>query len=142
MTPAATRAEIMAVFQTAAELGVMCYVHMRSAPSGQELSDLEEVLAAAAVSGARLHIAHIQASAREFTSSYLRLIAAARSRGMDVSTETYPYVEGMTNIESALLDAEAVQSPAFLQRLEWPSNGERLTPESFARYRKQGGLVI
>jgi N-acyl-D-aspartate/D-glutamate deacylase len=142
MTPAATRAEIMAVFQTAAELGVMCYVHMRSAPSGQELSDLEEVLAAAAVSGARLHIAHIQASAREFTSSYLRLIAAARSRGMDVSTETYPYVEGMTNIESALLDGEAVQSPAFLQRLEWPSNGERLTPESFARYRKQGGLVI
>jgi hypothetical protein len=46
---------------------------------------------------------------------------------MDVSTETYPYVEGMTNIESALLDGEAIQSPAFLQRLEWPTSGERLT---------------
>jgi dihydroorotase len=59
-----------------------------------------------------------------------------------VTTEAYPYTAGMTEIQSANLD-EYVGAPAErLARLEWPSTGERLTRESFEKYRKIGGPVV
>ena len=49
----------------------------------------------------------------------------------------------MTDIKSAIFD------PGWQERagitfsdIQWPATGERLTAESFARYRQQGGLVI
>jgi dihydroorotase len=71
------------------------------------------------------------------------LINGARARGLDVTTEAYPYNASATALQSAIFD------PGFQQRLGidykdllWPATGERLTAESFERYRKQGGLVI
>ena len=62
---------------------------------------------------------------------------------MDVTTEAYPYIAGATMLQSAMFD------PGFQERLGmtygdilWPATGERLTAESFARYRKEGGIAI
>jgi dihydroorotase len=62
---------------------------------------------------------------------------------MDVTTEAYPYVAGSTYLQTAMFD------PGFQQRLGityhdllWTPTGERLTEESFARRRKEGGLVV
>src|ERR1700748_3552075 len=71
------------------------------------------------------------------------MIEGARKRGLDVTTEAYSYTAGMTDIASAIFDDgwQARQGGITFHDLQWAATGERLTPESFARYRKQGGMV-
>ncbi len=70
------------------------------------------------------------------------MIGEARARGMDVTTECYPYTAGMTSLESAIFDEGWQEAMGIAYKdLMWVATGERLTAESFARYRKTGGLV-
>jgi dihydroorotase len=60
-----------------------------------------------------------------------------------VTTEAYPYTAAMTGIETAIFDEGWQQKMGIgYGDLQWVATGERLTPESFARYRRQGGLVV
>ena len=63
--PHSTRAEILEVFQLAAERKVPVYVHMRSSGPVEPgaIDSLQEVLADAAASGASVHIVHITSTA-------------------------------------------------------------------------------
>ena len=62
---------------------------------------------------------------------------------MDVTTEAYPYTAASTSLESTMFD-DGWQGRLGIGfgELQWVATGERLTAESFARYRKQGGAVI
>jgi N-acyl-D-aspartate/D-glutamate deacylase len=104
---------------------------------------LEEVLSATAITGAPLHVVHISSMGLRATPLLLQIIAEAQSRGLDVTTECYPYTATQTNIESAIYD-EGWQEALGIdyKDLQWVATGERLTAESFARYRKVGGGVI
>ena len=111
--------------------------------SGDVVRSLQEVIADAAVSGASLHVVHLNSAAMRKTPEALRMVDGARLHGLDVTTEAYPYVAGATRLESALFD------PGWQQRqhidysdLLWPATGERLNPALFERYRKQGGTVV
>ena len=141
-TPAASSQEILDEFRIAARFHASCHVHMRAVANDNDLSDIEEVIAAALVSGAPLQIVHMNSSAQELTPRYLRIVADARARGLDITTEMYPYTAGMTEIEGAALDGWEKQSDDWFARKEWPPTGERLTRESFARYRQQQGFVV
>ncbi len=70
------------------------------------------------------------------------MIAEARSRKLEVTTECYPYVAGMTDIKSAIFN-EGWREVFGIDYgdLQWAATGERLTKESFERYRKVGGFV-
>ena len=103
---------------------------------------LQEVITDAMVSGAPLHIVHINSAATTRTPLALQMIDAARARGVDVTTEAYPYTASMTEIASAAYSNWRDQQPEFFSRLLWPATGERLTRESFEKYRRQGGFVI
>jgi dihydroorotase-like cyclic amidohydrolase len=65
---------------------------------------LEEVISAALISGASLHVVHISSTGLRATPELLQLIAEAGSRGLDVTTECYPYTATQTAIESAIYD--------------------------------------
>ena len=96
-TPGATRLEIIEMFRVAAERHVPVYVHMRSAgriEPGSSIESLGEVIAAAAVTGAPLHVVHINSMGLRDSGECLRLIAGARARGLDVTTEGYPTARG------------------------------------------------
>lgn len=138
-TPQAARTEIMEVFEIAAGVGAPVYVHMRG---GDAIAAFEEVLALAAATGAPLHVVHAQSSGGRQTPALLQLLGRARSRGIDVTTEMYPYTASQTRIESALYDNWETYTDERFQTLLWPATGERLTRETFAKYRKQGGSVI
>ena len=144
--PAASRWEILEVFRVAARFGASCHVHLRGMgardPSGS-VEALEEVLAASAITGAPLHVVHVTSSGQGAAPRLLQMIGEARSRGLDVTTECYPYSAGMTGIESAIFDdGWQEMTDQSYEALDWADTGERLTPESFARYRKTGGMVI
>jgi N-acyl-D-aspartate/D-glutamate deacylase len=143
-TEAATNWEITQVFRAAAKYHASCHVHIRSVLPGTagNFGGFEEVMAAAAITGAPLHIVHIQSTGGPNVVQELQMISEARVRGMDVTTESYPYTMGMTSIQSALFDGKDNEPDAYFASLLWPATGEHLSRDSFARYRKQGGMVI
>jgi len=71
------------------------------------------------------------------------MIAGAKERGLDVTTEAYPYTAGMTDISSPIFADGWQQRTGGITfgDLQWALTGERLTAESFTRFRKTGGMV-
>jgi N-acyl-D-aspartate/D-glutamate deacylase len=137
-TPAATHAELLAVFRVAGKTKTPIHVHIRPGVSG-----LKEVLGLASETGAPLHVVHINSSALGETPAMLAMIGDARARGHDVTTEAYPYAAGMTEIQSATIQDVYKSVPdARFAELEWPPTGERLSRASFARYSQIGGPVV
>jgi imidazolonepropionase-like amidohydrolase len=136
-TPAASRDELLEVFRSASRSHVPVHVHIRRGVTG-----LDEALKLAAEANAPLHVVHLNSAGLAETPQMLEMIDDARSRGLDVTTEAYPYAAGMTEIQSANLDEYVGASEAKLAVLEWPRTGERLNRESFERYRKIGGPVV
>ncbi len=137
-TPAATRDELLAVFRVAARTKTPIHVHIRPGVAG-----LKEVLALATETHAPLHVVHVNSVGLAETPALLELIAAARARGQDVTTEAYPYDAGMTEIQSATIQDVYKNAPdERLAEVEWPPTGERLNRESFERYSRTGGPVV
>lgn len=134
-TPGATRLEVIDMFRLAADRRLPVYTHMRSAGRAEPGSAIEatsEVIAAAAITGASLHIVHINSTCARDAMECLALIEGARARGLDVTTEAYPYTAGMTLINSALFN------PGWREKfgigygdLVLPDTGEHLTQERF-----------
>ena len=141
-TPGASRWEILEMFRAAAHAGAACFVHLRNA-GDESAAALEEVVAASALTGAPVHVAHITSNGLRSTPRLLRMIAEARARKLDITAELYPYTAAMSAIESALFDPgwQTILGIGY-RDLQWAETGERLTAESFARYRRTGGGVI
>jgi dihydroorotase len=143
--PLATRAEILELFGLAAEHKTAVYVHIRSGGPVEPgvIDALQEVIADAAATGAALHVVHITSMGLRETPLCLQMIRGARHSGLDVTTEMYPYTAGMTDIGSAVFDEgwQAKEGGIGFGDLQWALTGERLTAESFARYRRRGGMV-
>ena len=144
-TPAATREEIMRAFGVAARNRAPVFVHLRSAgllePGG--MSGVQEVIANAAATGASLHVVHVTSMGLGDTPALLETINGARARRLDVTTEAYPYTAGATYLQSAIFDEGFKERMGIdYKDIMWSATGERLTAESFERYRKQGGLVV
>jgi N-acyl-D-aspartate/D-glutamate deacylase len=145
-TPGATHQEIVEMFRIAARHGASVHVHLRygsiKEPSNG-LAALEEVLAAAASTGAPLHVVHITSMGMKFTPDLLAMIEGAQKHRLDVTTECYPYTAGSTALESAVFDPGWQENMGITYNdLQWAATGERLTAETFEKYRKQGGIVV
>jgi N-acyl-D-aspartate/D-glutamate deacylase len=143
--PHESRAEVFEIFQLAARRKLPVYVHMRNGgPAEPGVVDaLQEVIADAAAAGASVHVVHITSMGLRQTPLCLAMIEGARARGLDITTEAYPYTAGMTDLASAIFNDGWQQRQGGISYgdLQWAATGERLTAESFARYRKQGGMV-
>ena len=145
-SPGASREEVLRLFQIAAAARVPVYAHLRGfglADIGGAVDGAQEVLADAALTGASLHFVHLGSSGLRQAHLLVEMIEAARARGLDVTGEAYPYSAGATFIQSGMFD------PGWQERLgigfadlQWTATGERLTEESFARRRAEGGFVI
>lgn len=136
-TPGATRLEVIRMFRLAAERRVPVFTHVRSfgrLEPGSSIEAVSEVIGAAAVTGASLQIVHINSSCLSDAPECLALVAGARARGLDVTTEGYPYVAGMTTVNSALFDGPWREKLGVdYDALQLPDSGERLTKERFER---------
>jgi N-acyl-D-aspartate/D-glutamate deacylase len=134
-TPGATRLEVIDMFRLAAERKLPVYTHVRSGgrlEPGSSIESISEVIGAAAISGASLHIVHINSSCTRDAMECLSMIEGARARGLDVTTEAYPYIAGMTAINSALFNPGWQEKLGIsYDSLLLPDTGERLTQERF-----------
>ncbi len=144
-TPAASRWEILEMFRVAGRFRAPVFVHIRHMGQAEPdaVNALEEVIAASAITGAPLHVVHITSSGLTQTPKLLQTIAEARQRGLDVTTECYPYNAAMTALNSAMFDPGWQKILGVsLNKLEWAATGERLTEATFNKYRREPGMVI
>jgi len=147
-TPGASRWEILETFRAGARFGAPAFVHIRTMGvpedvSRDALTGLQEILAASAVTGMPVHMVHVTSSGMGQAARLIQTVREAKARGVDASTECYPYGAAMTDIASAIFDAEWQKILGIgYGDLEWVATNERLTGESFAHYRKLGGMVI
>jgi N-acyl-D-aspartate/D-glutamate deacylase len=145
-TPGATHWEIVEMFRIAARYGASVHVHLRYGglvEPNTGLAALEEVLAAAAATGAPLHVVHITSMGLKYTPQLIAMVKGAQEHGLDITTECYPYTAGSTALQSAIFDPGWQENMGITYKdVQWAATGERLTEESFEKYRKQGGIVV
>lgn len=137
--PGATHEEVFRVFEMARRWKAPIFTHVRSMTPGA----MQEMIANAAATGVALHIVHVNSMSLGALPFVLDLIAAANRQGLDITTEAYPYTAASTSLESTIFD-EGWQDRLGISYgdVQWVKTGERLTRETFASYRKQGGTVI
>jgi N-acyl-D-aspartate/D-glutamate deacylase len=145
-TPGASRWEIYDSFKLSAQYEAMNDVHMRFLGVVEPRSAfeaLQELIADAISTGASLNVVHITSMGLRDTPQLLEIIKRARTRGVDISTECYPYNAASGPLNTALFD------PGWNKRmgisyndLQSVESGERLTAENFDSYRKQGISVV
>ncbi len=146
-SPGTTRHELIEVFRLAKLLGVPIFVHARSSgllEPGTGIASVEELIGASAITGASVHVHHVNSTCMRDALECIAMMAGARERGLDVTTEAYPYTVAMTEINSAYFN------PGWREKLgidygdlEIPETGERLTQEKFEQlHASSGGQFI
>lgn len=145
-TPAASHEEVVEMFRVAAKYHASVHVHLRYMGMKEPttgLAALEEVIAAAAETGAPLHVVHITSMGLRDTPQLIAMVEGARKHGLDVTMECYPYRAASTELQSAVFDPGWQEAMAITYKdLQWADTGERLAADTFQKYRKQGGVVV
>ena len=145
-TPAASRWEILEMFREAGRVKAPAFIHVRDMGNPEPksaMAALEEIIAAGVTTATPVHMVHVTSSSLQQTPQVLSTIAEARSRGVDISTECYPYTAALTDIASAIF-APGWQNVLGVSygALEWVATNERLTEARFNELRLKGGDVI
>ena len=136
MTRAVDVAERDMIFAVAARQNVPVFVHVRRGIDGDP-AGLLEVIAAAERLGAAVHICHLNASAMSGVEVWLDEIDAARARGVDVTTEMFPWTSGSAAISSDVFSRNWREIFAIdYTDVQWAETGEWLTEETFKAYRE------
>ena len=147
--PDSGRAEYFRLAGLAARLGVPTFTHTRYISTEEPGTSLEgalEVIAAAAGSGAHMHMCHINSTSTRMIDEVAAAVEAARGTGVRVSTEAYPYGAGATVIGAAFLAPERLSRMRLTPRdVTYLATGERVADaDRLAELRATdpGGLAV
>jgi N-acyl-D-amino-acid deacylase len=144
---AATR-ELIALARILARHGALYTSHIRS--EGEDLaSALDEAIAIGVQSGVRVQVSHLKAmggSNRGRAGALLERLAAARSSGVDIGADQYPYSASATTLTAVVPQrAHAGGATAMLGRLADPCLRAELEAEigrEMARREGAAGIMV
>jgi len=140
--PGIRREEILPLMRLARRYRVPAFFHARYSTMegpGTNLDALREIIDDCRETGAAAEVEHITSTGGTFSMPQsLALIEAARAGGLDITADAYPYTYWATYLDSERF------APGWQQRfhigfhdLQIAGSTERLTAESFARYRHE-----
>jgi dihydroorotase len=140
--PGTSGQEVVALAQVAARHNTSVHAHIRLPDLLDPFQGINELIAASAATGARVQVVHIGSMAIRRQKEALALLDAARARGIDIAADIYPYDAWMAPIQSAIFDP-GWQEKYLLDYgdLVWVKTGERVTAETFPKFRAEGGHV-
>ena len=101
--------EYLAVARLAAEAGAPTFTHIRELVESDPTTPYDgadEVVRAAAETGAAMHHCHVNSTSRRHVDRVLGTITAARDAGSRVTVEAYPYGAGSTGVGAFFLAPE------------------------------------
>ena len=136
--PGIDRVEIYRGFEVAARNKLTVFVHQRSAGllPPDSIDSLQELMADALATGASVHVCHVGSSGMKQARMVIEMIDAAHARGLDITTEVYPYIAGMAVYGSPLLTGDWRERFGIdYADLESVKTHTRLTEETFTRGR-------
>lgn len=145
--PGTSNDEVEAMMTVAKHFNVPVFFHVRystmEAP-GTNIDALNEVIALARKTGASIHVDHINSTGGTFSmAASLGLIKKAIEDGVDITACAYPYPFWATYLNSARFDdGWQKRFRITYSDLQIGGSAERLTEESFVRYRKAGKLAV
>jgi N-acyl-D-aspartate/D-glutamate deacylase len=147
--PGAEPAEYLRVAALAARAGVPTFTHSRDLAEftpGTLIDGAEEIVRAAAETGAHMHYCHVNSTTVRHAGRVLGVVGRAQRAGSRVTTEAYPYGAGMTGIGAAFLAPERLAERGLVPSdLTYAPTGERVADAARLRElraRDPAGLTI
>lgn len=137
--PGTKPTEMYSVFEMAGHVDALVFSHTRE----PNILSIQEVIANATLTGAPLHIVHINSMSLGQIGFALDMVSDAAKKGFDITTELYPYTAASTGLLTAMFN-EGWQQRQDIDYgdLQLASTGERLTKETFERHRRTNQYVI
>jgi dihydroorotase/N-acyl-D-amino-acid deacylase len=135
--------EVIELARVAGRLGGIYISHMREEASGV-VTSVQETIRIGEEGGLPTQITHhkvVGPGNWGKSAETLRLVDAARARGVDATIDQYPYTASSTNVNSALLPAWSLEGgrTQILQRLRDPATRARMKEESSRIIRLERG---
>lgn len=147
--PESERSEYVEVSRLAERLGVPTFTHARYLSNEAPNSSLDgalEVISAAKGTGAHMHLCHINSTSNRMIDQVADAVERARTGGVRVSVEAYPYGAGSTVIGAAFLAPELLaQAGLRTDSLTYLPTGERIRGSARLRQLREtdpGGLAV
>jgi N-acyl-D-amino-acid deacylase len=146
--PGASADEINCLARVAAEFDGIVTVHQRY-DDDRCVDSVREIIDLARMFGVRVEISHLGSMTPYHTGECVDIIDAARSDGLKVTFDCYPYAAFCTNIGSAIFDDGFVErwhgkGPEYLESISGRFRGRRLDWDTFKEMRNEtpDGLVV
>ncbi len=135
--------EVLAYAKLARKYERPLFLHLRYSSEGLELDGVDEAVRLARESGARVHIDHLHSTGGTFhMAAALEKIRKANEDGQEITCCVYPYSYWATYLHSTRFDAGWQERYGLSYAdLQLVGTGERLTKESFVKYRALKKLV-
>lgn len=137
--PGYGRKEYFALAQLAAKRGVATFTHFRYASNVEPQSSFEaiqELIANAAITGAHMHICHINSSSLKDIDATLELVNGAFDQDLNITVGAYPWGAASTVIGAAMFSGEGWQDRMGSTASSFQLGTERMTEAQVADYQK------
>lgn len=121
----------------AAEYDVATFTHVRYASNLEPQSSFEaikELIANAALTGAHMHICHINSSSLQDIRATLDLVERAQAEGINVTAEAYPYGAANTVVGAAMFSGEGWRDRMSSTSRNFQLGADRMTEDELAEY--------
>jgi len=146
-SPGCKDEEIYELMLLAKKYDAPTFFHVRYSdmePPGTNIEALEEVINFARRTKAAVHIDHIHSTGGTFSmKESLQMIKNALAEGLDFTACVYPYDYWGTHLNTTRFsDSWQKRFRIDYKDLQVAGTNERLTKETFEKYRKQGKLVV
>ncbi len=144
--PGYGRKEYFALAKLAAERDVATFTHFRYASNMEPQSSFEavqELIANAAITGAHMHICHINSSSLKDIDAVLEMVNEAFERNINITVGAYPWGAASTVIGAAMFSGEGWQERMGSKASNFQLGTKRMTEEQVNDYQKnQPGTFI
>ena len=131
--------EYFALAEVAAERGVAAFTHVRYASNAEPESSFEavqELIGNAALTGAHMHLCHINSTSLKDIHPTCALIDDAVEHGIDISVGAYPRGAASTVVGAAMFSGDGWRERMGSTAANFQLGTSRMTEEPLADYQK------
>jgi N-acyl-D-glutamate deacylase len=137
--PGYGRKEYFGLAELAAARDVATFTHVRYASNMEPQSSFEavqELIANAAITGAHMHLCHINSTSLKDIDATIELIDGAFERGVNISVGAYPWGAASTVVGAAMFSGEGWRERMGSTANNFQLGTKRMTEEQLADYQK------
>ena len=119
------------------EVGTYTHARYSSIPEPKSTFEaFEELIALSAITGAKMHICHINSNSLKDIEATLELFEQAQKQGIAITAGAYPWGAASTVLGAAMFDVHGWKERMGFDETSFQIGARRLDAESFAKERK------